>query len=157
MLRIRLRRGGKKNQPFYRIVVANHHDPVKGGYIAKIGHYNPLKKALVLDKEAALDWMNKGAKPSNTVAKLFKKQAIEHQSIVIKLYKTKSKVEIEKEKQAKELEKQQEAEKKEASKAEFEAKVEKDKQEAEAANVEKKPAEENKPVDKTSAETTEKQ
>ncbi|MCL5795058.1 MAG: 30S ribosomal protein S16 [Patescibacteria group bacterium] len=153
MLRIRLKRFGKIHQPFYRIVVAEHSKPVAGEYIAKIGQYDPKKKALVLDQKQALDWMNKGAKPSNTVAKIFKAQGLKHKSIVIKIYKSKSNAELEKEKQAKEAEKQQEAAKKAAQKAEFEAKVETQKKEAE----ENKPAEtpeqnETKPEDKKDAQ-----
>lgn len=128
MLRIRLKRFGKIHQPVYRIVVAEHSKAVNGKYIAKIGHYDPKKKTVVLDKKLAMDWMNKGAKPSNTMAKIFKAQGLKHKSIVIKIYKVKSKTELEKEKQSKEAEKQQEAAKKEVQKAEFEAKVEAEKE-----------------------------
>ncbi|KKQ90415.1 MAG: 30S ribosomal protein S16, partial [Berkelbacteria bacterium GW2011_GWA1_39_10] len=73
MLAIRLRRTGKKGQPSYRIVVTDERASVYGKYIEMIGHYNPQTKAVVLDSAKALDWMKKGAKPSNTVAKLMQK------------------------------------------------------------------------------------
>jgi len=108
MLRIRLRRGGKTHQPYYRIVIAQHSAPVKGKFIEVIGNYNPRSKELVLNKDKALNWMNKGAKPSNTVAKLFKKEGLKHKSIVIKMFKAKSKKELEAEKKEKEIQKTKE-------------------------------------------------
>lgn len=122
MLRIRLKRIGKKHQAFYRIVVAEHTKPVKGEYLLKIGTYNPLSKKIVIDKELAMEWLNKGAKPSNTVAKIFKKEGLKHRSIVIKIYQAKNKQEIAKEKAQKEAEKAKEQADKEAKKAEFEVK-----------------------------------
>lgn len=122
MLKIRLRRIGKKHQPFYRIVICEHTTSVKGSYLVKLGHYNPKTKEIVLNKEETLNWMNKGAKPSNTVAKLLKKEGVQHKSIVIKTFKTKSKQQIEAEKKEKELEKAKEDGKKAEAKIEFEVK-----------------------------------
>lgn len=148
MLRIRLTRTGKKKQPNYRIVVAEHTAPIQGKFIDIIGHYNPFTKKIVIDKEKTMDWMNKGAKPSNTIAKLLKKEGMEHKSIVIKIYKTKSKAELEKEKIEKEAEKAKEQAEKEAAKVEFEKKVEEEKAEAAAekaeAETQEQSAEENK-------------
>lgn len=74
MLKIRLQRTGRENIPFYRIVVAEHTSPVKGKVIERVGFYNPLIKpwSFEFDKEKIPAWIKKGAKPSNTVARLLK-------------------------------------------------------------------------------------
>lgn len=150
MLKIRLRRQGRKHQPYYRIVVVEHTAPVQGQYLVNIGHYDPKKKQLVVNKELACEWMNKGAKPSNTVAKLFSKDNIKHKLIVIKKFKTKSKTQIEAEKKEKEAEKAKEAQEKELQKAKFEQEVKDEKAQAE---IEKK---EEETREKTKEETEEK-
>jgi small subunit ribosomal protein S16 len=86
MLRIRLRRIGKKHQPHYRIVVAEHTAPVTGKYVSVVGHYNPRSKELVVDDAAVTTWLDNGAQPSNTIAKLLTKKGIKHKSIKIHLY-----------------------------------------------------------------------
>lgn len=91
MLKIRLTRVGKKHQPQYRIVVTEHTNPVQGKFHAIIGNYNPATKQLTLDKELAMKWMNSGAKPSNTVAKLFKQEKINHKSVVVQVFPDRSK------------------------------------------------------------------
>lgn len=83
MLKIRLRRIGRIHEPFYRIVVTEDKSPVQGKFIAQIGHYDPKTKELILKQDEATEWMNKGAKPSNTVAKLMKKEKMTHKSIVV--------------------------------------------------------------------------
>src|SRR3990167_10858577 len=130
MLAIRLRRTGKKGQPSYRIVVADERTSVYGKYIEMLGHYNPQTKAVVLDNAKALEWMKKGAKPSNTVAKILQKQKVEHPSIVIKKFRAVSKKELEAQKVAEEKAKAEEAAKKEAAKAAFEEQVAEEKAEA---------------------------
>ncbi len=83
MLIIRFRRIGKKNQPTYRVVVAEHTMPLDGRFVADLGSYNPHSKATTIKKDQAIEWMNKGAKPSNSVAKLFVKEKIKHGSVVV--------------------------------------------------------------------------
>ena len=83
MLKIRLSRTGKKHQPHYRLVVAEHTAPIQGRYVDLLGHYNPRSKDLVIKNEQIVEWLNKGAQPSNTVAKILKKAGIEHKSIKI--------------------------------------------------------------------------
>lgn len=80
MLRIRLRRVGKKKQPQYRIVVAESRAPRDGAFIEVIGHYNPLTDpaAITIDEERTLHWLRRGAQPSETAAKLLRKQGIQH-------------------------------------------------------------------------------
>ncbi len=72
MLRIRLARVGKKKQPAYRIIVADSHAPREGAFIKIIGHYNPLTNpaTLTIKEEEAVQWLQKGAQPSDTAAKL---------------------------------------------------------------------------------------
>lgn len=127
MLTIRLRRTGKKKQPSYRIVVAEGRAPIYGHYIEMIGHYNPFTKMVVLDNQKALDWMNKGAKPTNTVAKILQKQNLKHKSILIKKFRAISKKELEAQKAQAEAERAKLQAEKEAAKAAFEERVETEK------------------------------
>jgi small subunit ribosomal protein S16 len=73
-VKIRLTRTGSKKQPYYRIVVADSRSPRDGKFIEKIGTYDPKTdpSTVLVDKEKAAEWIKKGAKPSNTVEKLFK-------------------------------------------------------------------------------------
>ena len=72
MLKIRLTRIGKKNSPFFRVVVAEHSKAVKRAFIEILGHYNPISnpKEIVIDKEKSLAWIKKGAQPTPTVNNL---------------------------------------------------------------------------------------
>lgn len=130
MLVIRLRRTGKKHEPTYRIVVTDQRKSVYSPYIEMLGHYNPKTKEVVLDKEKAIEWMKKGAKPSNTISKIFKNQKMEHSSIVVKQYRAVSKKELEVQKATDEAEKIKEQAEKEAAKEAFEVQVEAEKKEA---------------------------
>lgn len=134
MLVIRLRRTGKKGQPNYRIVVTDSRKAVYSPYIANVGTYDPRTKKILLDKEVTMDWMNKGAKPSNTVAKILEKEGLKHNSIVIKKFRAISKKELEKQKAAEEVEKAREQAEKEAAKEAFEAQVEQEKKEADTVD-----------------------
>jgi len=127
MLIIRLRRTGKKHEPNYRIVVTDNRKSVYSPYVENIGHFNPKTKMVVLNKEKALEWMGKGAKPSNTVAKIFEKEGLKHKSIKIKKFRAVSKVELEVQKAAEDAQKAKEQAEKEAAKAAFEEKVEQEK------------------------------
>ena len=75
MVRIRLRRVGRKKQPSYRIVVADSRSPRDGRYIEKIGFYNPRTQpdTMVLDEARALHWLSVGAQPSEPVLRILKK------------------------------------------------------------------------------------
>lgn len=72
MLRIRLRRAGKKKQPMYRIVVADSRAPRDGAFVESLGYYHPLNNpsTIVLDHDRARLWLDRGAQPSERVAKL---------------------------------------------------------------------------------------
>ena len=67
MVKIRLRRLGYKRNPIYRIVVINSQEKREGRPIQELGLYNPKRKELKLDKNTALEWLKKGAQPSDTV------------------------------------------------------------------------------------------
>jgi small subunit ribosomal protein S16 len=73
-VKIRLKRMGAKKNPFYRIVVADSRSPRDGRFIEEIGYYNPLTepKTIKVDSEKAEKWLKNGAKPTETVEKLFK-------------------------------------------------------------------------------------
>lgn len=75
MLKIKLFRTGKKNQPLYRIVVAEAKSKRDGKYTDLLGTYNPLQNPPVfdLDMEKYTNWVKKGAQPTETVRKLAKK------------------------------------------------------------------------------------
>jgi small subunit ribosomal protein S16 len=74
-VRIRLKRVGAKNAPYFRIVVADGRSPRDGKFIEEIGSYQPMKKGdnCKLDLERAKYWVSKGAQPSETVASFIKK------------------------------------------------------------------------------------
>lgn len=72
MLKIRLKRLGAKKSPSYRIIVINSTTKREGRPIQELGHYNPKTKVMKLDKAAALEWISKGAQPTETVAYLIK-------------------------------------------------------------------------------------
>jgi small subunit ribosomal protein S16 len=79
MVVIRMARGGAKKRPFYAIVVADQRRSPGGRYIERVGFYNPRAKeneeALRLDRERVDYWIKQGARLSDTVAGLYKKQA----------------------------------------------------------------------------------
>jgi small subunit ribosomal protein S16 len=70
-----MKRIGAKNQPAFRIVVADGRSPRDGKCIEELGTYQPLKKGdnVKLDLERAKYWLSKGAQPSDTVASFIKK------------------------------------------------------------------------------------
>ena len=72
MLRIRLRRVGKKGHPTYRIVVADSRAPRDGAFVAWIGNYDPHTDppTFSIDQDVATDWIHKGAQPSKSVQRI---------------------------------------------------------------------------------------
>ena len=77
-VKLRLKRMGSKQKPFYRIVAADSRSPRDGRFIETIGTYNPIKNPaeLTIDEEKALKWLNNGAIPTDTVKNLFTKNGI---------------------------------------------------------------------------------
>lgn len=78
MVRIRLKRVGKKKQPFYRIVVADQRKTKDGRYIESLGYYNPLTEpsTIEIDGDRALYWLGQGAQPSRQVENLMKVKGV---------------------------------------------------------------------------------
>lgn len=77
-VRIRLRRTGKKKAPSYRIVVADSRSPRDGRFIENIGWYNPRVEPSIINvnTEKALQWLKKGALPTESVESLFKRAGV---------------------------------------------------------------------------------
>lgn len=67
MLKIRLKRLGAKKAPAYRIIVINSTTKREGKPVQELGHYNPKTKVMKLNKVEALEWIKKGAQPTETV------------------------------------------------------------------------------------------
>lgn len=85
MLKIRLQRTGRRNLAHYRLVVTEKTAPVKGRFIERVGWYNPHSKAIGLRQDRILSWLNNGAKPSSSVAKLLTRENITHRLIQVKV------------------------------------------------------------------------
>ena len=77
-VKIRLTRMGAKKNPFYRIVVADSRSPRDGRFIEILGNYDSTKEPAVInvDEDKAIDWVSKGAQPTDTVRSLFSKKGI---------------------------------------------------------------------------------
>ena len=75
MLAIRLRRTGSTKRPYYRVVVADSREPRDGRFVEVLGHYDPRRDPAVvkIDAERAQYWIGKGARPSDTVRSMLKK------------------------------------------------------------------------------------
>jgi small subunit ribosomal protein S16 len=71
-VKIRLQRHGSKKRPFYFIVIADARSPRDGKFIQKIGTYNPttVPATVQIDRQKSLDWLNKGAQPTDTVRRI---------------------------------------------------------------------------------------
>jgi small subunit ribosomal protein S16 len=71
-VKMRLQRHGSKKRPFYFIVVADGRSPRDGKFIQKLGSYNPLTvpATIQIDRQKALDWLQKGAQPTDTVRRI---------------------------------------------------------------------------------------
>lgn len=77
-VKIRLKRIGTHKKPFYRVIVADSRSPRDGRFIEEIGTYDPVKKdaPVKIDEGKALDWLKKGAVPTDTVRSLLSKVGI---------------------------------------------------------------------------------
>ncbi|KKQ24413.1 MAG: hypothetical protein US62_C0044G0004 [Candidatus Woesebacteria bacterium GW2011_GWA1_37_8] len=74
MIKIRLAKFGKRNDHFFRIVAIDEKKKVVGEPLDILGHWHPKKSVLSLDKTKLKSWIEKGAKLSPTVKKLFEKK-----------------------------------------------------------------------------------
>ena len=77
-VKLRLKRMGGKQKPFYRIVAADSRSPRDGRFIETVGTYNPIKgkEVVTVDEEKALKWLNNGAEPTDTVRSILSAQGI---------------------------------------------------------------------------------
>ena len=75
MVKIRLTRKGNKDNPFYRVVVADKESPRDGRFIEIVGYYDVLKDPAVINlkMDRIQYWLDKGAQPTKTVKELIKK------------------------------------------------------------------------------------
>ena len=78
MLRIRLRRVGKKGHPSYRIVVADSRAPRDGAYVEWIGQYDPMTDppSVTLKEDRAIAWLKQGAQPSDAVKRILERDGV---------------------------------------------------------------------------------
>ena len=78
MVKLRLTRMGSKKKPFYRIVASNSVSPRDGRFIETVGTYNPLveENQVTLKEERVLEWLSKGAQPSDTVRNILSKEGV---------------------------------------------------------------------------------
>lgn len=77
-VKIRLKRMGSKQKPFYRIVAADSRSPRDGRFIETLGTYNPIAKEnnVTVDEEKVVKWIKNGAQPTDTVRSLLSKNGI---------------------------------------------------------------------------------
>ena len=77
-VKLRLKRMGAKQKPFYRIIAADSKSPRDGRFIETVGTYDPVKKEnnITVDEEKALKWLNNGAQPTDTVRDLLRSAGV---------------------------------------------------------------------------------
>lgn len=87
MVKLRLKRMGKKGAPFYRIVAADSRSPRDGRFIEQIGTYNPSKaeNKVTLDEELTKKWLSNGAQPTDTVRSI-----LSHEGVLKEMHEAKS-------------------------------------------------------------------
>lgn len=76
MLRLRLKRMGRKRAPFYRLVIMENSTRRDGRTIDEVGYYDPISKKLFFNTNKIIKWLKVGAKPSETTLNLLKKSKI---------------------------------------------------------------------------------
>ncbi|MBI1806886.1 MAG: 30S ribosomal protein S16 [Ignavibacteria bacterium] len=78
MVKLRLRRVGKKKQPIYKIVVANSQSSRNGKYIEAVGQYNPLINPIVIEvkEDRLFAWLKRGAQPTDTLRSLLQRKGL---------------------------------------------------------------------------------
>ena len=74
MLKLRLKRNGRKRQPSYRLVIMESTSRRNGRPIDEVGYYSPITKKLYLDEDKILTWLNYGVEPTETVKDIFMRE-----------------------------------------------------------------------------------
>jgi small subunit ribosomal protein S16 len=79
VVRIRLQRVGSRNRPAYRVVAADSRAPRDGAFLEILGHYNPCTApaTVAIDTEKAQKWLDRGARPSDAVARMLSNLGVE--------------------------------------------------------------------------------
>lgn len=77
-VKLRLKRMGAKQKPFYRIIAADSRSPRDGRFIESVGTYDPVKKEnnITVDEEKVMKWLNNGAQPTDTVKNILSQTGI---------------------------------------------------------------------------------
>ena len=93
-VKLRLKRMGSKQKPFYRIVAADSRFPRDGRFIEAVGTYDPTKKNadVTIDEEKAIKWLNNGAQPTDTVRSILSSKGIMAKYASSKVKKAEKKV-----------------------------------------------------------------
>ncbi len=78
MVKLRLRRAGKKKQPFYKIVAADSRASRSGKFIEAVGRYNPLVHPMIIDikEDRIFAWLKRGAQPTDTLRSLLQRKGL---------------------------------------------------------------------------------
>jgi small subunit ribosomal protein S16 len=76
MIKLRLKRFGKKRAASYRIVAINSRDRRDGRPLEELGYYNPISDEVTLKVEAITKWLKEGAQPTETVRRIFEKNNV---------------------------------------------------------------------------------
>ena len=86
--RIRLKRLGRKNRPFYRIIIIDSRKRRDGAAIEEVGWYDPIlkkEKNFILEEDRILHWLSQGAQPTDIVKNMMKKTGLSHRWHLIRL------------------------------------------------------------------------
>jgi small subunit ribosomal protein S16 len=76
MLKLRLKKIGRKRQPSYRIIIIPNTSRRDGKAIDEVGHYNPITKEISFNSEKIIEWLKNGVQPTDTVKRLLQKAKI---------------------------------------------------------------------------------
>lgn len=87
MLKLRLKRTGRKRSPFYRLVIMEHSTRRDGRPVDEVGYYDPITKKLVINREKISYWLHVGVKSTRTVDTLLEKNAAEQEKEILGLLK----------------------------------------------------------------------
>lgn len=86
MVKIRLSRFGKRNTPFFRMVVTPAREKRESKFLENVGHYSPLNKEIVLKEDRIKYWLSVGAQPTDTVRYMLVKKGIMEAPVAKKVY-----------------------------------------------------------------------
>jgi small subunit ribosomal protein S16 len=76
MLKLRLKKIGRKRQPSYRIIIITNTSRRDGKAIDEVGYYNPITKEISFNSEKIIEWLKNGVQPTDTVKRLLQTATI---------------------------------------------------------------------------------